>query len=631
MLPFIFYKFVFFFPDFLEMQRKSFYSFLNLNLGKEFKKMQPFVDINLQKKFFKKSSKNLIPISLYFFYNNYKFISPEISIQDSIISYETYSCKFFMPVKIYHSSTNFNKVKWIFLGTLPLLTKRGNFIVNGTPKIILNQIVRNPGVYFNKYINKKSSRKFYAEIVSKRGPWIKLEIDNKRKIWVDIKQNEESKIPLKLFFQRFFKKYTDNLVSINNIDIFNTKSNNKNLKDCYDENNMLFSSSIKSSDLIFDLGKYGRIQLNKKLGLSINTTNLTPIDFLKISNFLLKLSLNKTEENIIDDIDDLKNRRIKSIDELLQNQLSVGLVRMQKVFVNTLKKRKNLKLINKKNKENIEKFLDKIFSILTDQPISNALKEFFNSHQLSQYLDQTNPLSEITHKRRISCLGAGGINKDNASMQMRSIHFTYYGRICPIETPEGKNAGLVNSLTISANMNKQGFIQTPFITVYKKQIQNQNKIFLFSAENQEMKNIFFNQKLPNFKNISVGVMKSQLKNFNKCKINDVELISTSPQQFISIATSFIPFIEHNDANRALMGSNMQRQALPLIDLEQPLVTTLNSFKILSDLQVAPTSKETGIVLYSSKKKVYIYTTKKILVNKLYKSNKFYKKIIFKHV
>lgn len=630
MIFFIFYKFVFFFPDFLEIQRKNFYSFLKLNLGKEFKKMQPFINVNLKKKSFKKSSKSVVPISLYFFYNNYKFTSPEISVQESIISYETYSCKFFMPVRIYHSLANFNKVKWIFLGTLPLLTKRGNFIINGTPKIILNQIIRNPGVYFNKDISKKNSRKFYAEIISKRGPWIKLEIDNKRKVWVDIKQNEETKIPLKLFFQKFFKKYIDNLVSINNIDVFNAKNNNGILKNYYDENNALFSSSIKSSDLIFDLGKYGRIQLNKKLGLSINTPNLTPTDFLVINNLLLKLSLNKINENVIDDIDDLKNRRIKGIDELLQNQVSIGLIRMQKIFINIFKKKKNLKLINTE-KKNVEKILDKVFLILNDQPISNALKEFFNSHQLSQYLDQTNPLSEITHKRRISCLGAGGISKDNASMQMRSIHFTYYGRICPIETPEGKNAGLVNSLTAAANINKQGFIQTPYINVYKRQIQNQNKIFWFSAENQEMKNIFFNSKLPNFKNVSVGVIKSQLKNFNKSKINNVELIATSAQQFISIATSFIPFIEHNDANRALMGSNMQRQALPLIDVEQPLVTTLNSFKILCDLQVTPTSKKTGVILYSSKKKVYIYTVKKILFNKLYKSNKFLKKIIFKYV
>ena len=554
-------------------------------------------------------------------------------------------------------------------------------------------------------------------------------------------------------------------------------------------------------DLGLNLGQLGRIRLNKRLGLSLKTLTLTPIDFLAISDILFQLVKKDFVSDVpavqmipLDDIDDLKNRRLKTIGELLQNQLARGLQRLQKTFENTVKKDR-LKLmndqtynsslsflnsfnldrkrrftcdsgklgkapkklaqgrlrspspytlsssfLNKSFKKSVvkvkafteEKSLDQIlkkrcfallrkpqapfkstnfglvkvsqypnqlkkyifekrdsylqqikkinslknhtfddqlklltsfisqkqlnylltklhfkrsflwkelllyqknlqtprakdalhigrlrprspydkssstfiFSIINSLPINSSFKEFFHSHQLSQYLDQSNSLAEITHKRRLSCLGSGGITRETAGMEIRGIHLSHFGRICPIETPEGKNAGLVNSLTTTVNVNDKGFLETPYVEIYKQHCQSQKKLMFFSVEDQERKNIFLNQKLPKLQNASVGILKP--KNFYKFKLNFINLMALNPQQFLSIATTCIPFIEHDDANRALMGSNMQRQALPLIFLEQPMVTTVNAFRILSDLKDIPTISEGGIILYVSQQKISYY-------------------------
>ena len=624
---------------------------------------------------------------------------------------------------------------------------------------------------------------------------------------------------------------------------------------------ILFASSSKNTDLGFNLGQSGRIRLNKRLGLSLNTLTLTPIDFLAISDILYRfvkgqrIRLNfrdrsqkhppqaafhpPTNINSLDDIDDLKNRRLKTIGELLQNQLARGLQRLRKTFENTVQKdwikflnhqtynsslsflnsfnlnrkksgillkrsftyqpsshptrhsisKKSLSqdhgtpdsilasssltrelpvsprpgegvmggsaglrgeasssleptalagspptllrpldpilkcyfskgsdfiqlherqaiqktntfgsdhsnyhnifkkpILEKRNiylqqirkihihrstalrnalpfgyqlqfltsltqtpqkqlyslltklhfkrnfiwkelllshKNNINEgdlnlgrgdqqtqnsFLSStsIFSIVNSLPINSTFKEFFHSHQLSQFLDQSNPLAEITHKRRLSCLGSGGITRETAGMEIRGIHLSHYGRICPIETPEGKNAGLVNSLTTTVNVNNQGFLETPYVEVYKQHYQNQKKLIFFSVEDQEIKNVFLNPKLPKLRNSFVGIIKPQTQNFYKFKMNFLHLVALNPQQFLSIATTCIPFIEHDDANRALMGSNMQRQALPLIHLEQPIITTFNAFRVLSDLKDIPTTSKSGIILYVSQQKISYY-------------------------
>ena len=726
---FLFYKFLFFISDFLEIQRKSFSKFINFQLGNELSKMPSlsFSEVSSRKSkevfssspgFQKIFISNYSYGSLYhlkkilpknFFFKNFRkssleekkicflskdfrYIQPFFNIKESLLLSKTYCCQFFLPIQFNHLT------RWIFLGTLPLLTRRGHFIINGTPRVVINQIVRNPGIYFHR-----SSRFFYTEIISERGPWIRLEIDRKKKIWVSLtsQQSGLTKMNFSFFFKNFYPKYIDLLDSQKNWTAlkkcrkkrnklwpwsrvltvshltqlipkksstfskkkflnfgifincpiflsFQQSSNSvfhlkrkfsqispfKQQKVLDQERNFthLFTSSSQSADVHFHLGKKGRQHLNKKLGLSLQTLSLTPLDFLIIRNLLIKLC--NGQENIqFDDIDNLKNRKFKTIGDLLQNQLALGLQRLRKIFENkkfpsssSMKFFKNKKIsspliekhfplpFHKSKKPKTVSKNEKIFdlfisSLVKNQPINSVFKEFFHSHQLSQYLDQSNPLAELTHKRRLSCLGSGGINRETAGMEIRGIHPSHYGRICPIETPEGKNAGLVNSLTNIAKISPTGLMKTPYTEVYKQHEQNQRKLVFFSSENQDNQNIFFGRKLPKLKNLSVSILK--IMNFQKCGCPSINFLSFHPQQFLSIATTCIPFIEHDDANRALMGSNMQRQALPLLSCEHPYVTTVNAFRVISDLKDIPTSSKSGVVLYVSQQKICLYFPGKI--------------------
>nr|YP_009130564.1 RNA polymerase beta subunit [Tydemania expeditionis]CEO91094.1 RNA polymerase beta subunit [Tydemania expeditionis] len=579
---FIFYRFLFFLSDFLVFQRKSFNLFLNSKLGEEFQKIQPFSYPNNFNKNWK--------FSIHFLYKSIKFLKPILSLEESIVFSKTYCCHFYVPIQFWNSLNKNISLQWVFLGTLPLLTRRGHFIVNGIPRIILNQIVRRPGIYFHKEKNKMTSRLFYGEIISNRGPWIRVEIDNRKKISICYKRTKS--IPLSHFLQKFSQKYIDYCLQENNIK--KKKVFQNILKDI-----PLQNDAFPDRDLYLDLGSIGRSNLNKKLNLWLSTYTLTPLDLLAIAAHLDQLT-RKFNLDLLDDIDNLKNRKLKTIGELLKNQIQRGLGRLQKLFL----KKDRLKTTPP-------------FSVLNHQPINSTLKEFFHSNQLSQYLDQSNPLAELTHKRRLSCLGSGGINRDTPGMDIRGIHITHYGRICPIETPEGKNAGLVNSLTLAATITDEGLLETPFLEVFKKHLQNQKKVNFFSAENQEFEKIILSSKLP--KNQNVGILQLQIQNFSKCSMNAITLSIQTPQQFISIATSCIPFIEHDDANRGLMGSNMQRQALPLLTLEPPFVTTFNTFKILTDLRNIPSSPKSGLIIYISQQKIILYlpkNTKQLCFRKL---------------
>nr|AYC64166.1 RNA polymerase b-subunit [Johnson-sea-linkia profunda] len=731
---FLFYKFLFFISDFLEIQRKSFYKFLNFQLGYQLSKI-PFLSLSQassrkskerlfpypsfqrisipnfsyrsllqikkmlpKKSFLKNHQKSLSEdIKICFVYKHFRYSQPLFNIEESILLSKTYCCHFYVPIQLSFSSTN-HLTQWIFLGTLPLLTRRGHFIINGTPRVVINQIVRSPGIYFHR-----DTRFFYTEIISERGPWIRLEIDKKKKIWVSLtsQQSGLTRMDFSFFFQNYYPKYKyiDLLDSQKNITALKDSRKRKRKRKSRNESFAFFTvsqldslrgllkkrfqisskfrffnfglfikcrksfkrfpkhvihlnvfhqsrklpkskqkgaldqnlnvpSSSKNADLSFPLGENGRFRLNQKLGLSLKTLSLTPLDFLTLRNLLLKLH-NNQKNLLFDDIDHLKNRKFKTIGDLLQNQLAIGLQRLQKLFenkkfpssINFLRKKKISSplrekhfpsTIQKSKKSKKSKTVSKkekvlsllVFSLLNNQPINSVFKEFFHSHQLSQYLDQSNPLAEITHKRRLSCLGSGGINRETAGMEIRGIHPSHYGRICPIETPEGKNAGLVNSLTNMAKIYPNGLMKTPYTEVYKQHEQNQRKLVFFSIENQENQNIFFSRKLPKFKNISVSTLK--ILNFQKCRCHSINFIAFHPQQFLSIATTCIPFIEHDDANRALMGSNMQRQALPLLSCEHPYVTTWNAFRVLSDLKDIPTSSMSGIVLYISQQKICFY-------------------------
>jgi DNA-directed RNA polymerase subunit beta len=347
----------------------------------------------------------------------------------------------------------------------------------------------------------------------------------------------------------------------------------------------------------YDLSQSGRVQINKKLGLAIplNISTLTEQDILFAIDYLIKLEYGL---GTLDDIDDLKNRRVRASGELIQNQLGTGFIRLEKEVRDKMKKPKKKLTVG---------------NLITTKPVNEALRQFFGSSQLSQFMDQINPLSELAHKRRLSSLGPGGITTKKPGMEVRGIHPSHYGRICPIETPEGQNAGLVNSLTTYARINSYGFIETPFYNVFRGQIQKSGGPIFFSAAQEH--NIILapgDLKLSQLEFLPKNAIPARTtQEFKKVFRDEVEYISISPIQMISIATSLIPFLEHNDANRALMGSNMQRQAVPLIAPERPIVGTGLEGRVAVDSCHGVQSKTKGFVFYATGEKIIIKNFRKL--------------------
>nr|ARS45014.1 RNA polymerase b-subunit [Ostreobium sp. HV05007bc] len=502
--------------------------------------------------------------------------------------------------------------KWIFVGLFPLMTKRGHFIINGVPRVIINQAIRQSGIYHQQITSKliKSNKiqiekRFYVDLISQRGTWLRLEIDKKKKIWARMKKipripallllqsvGLNKKIIIQTLFNLYFLSEGKSQSPYKFLIDF-TSIKKKNTENLIETSSRLICRKFLNPQS-YDLGKGGRHQLNNKLGLSIplNRTTLTPYDLLWSVDSLIQLFNNQKN---FDDIDHLKNRRIRTSGELIQNQLNLGLIRLEKKLIEKLKKSKGL---------------IKIHHIFTSRPVNSVFKEFFGSNPLSQFLDQANPLSELTHKRRLTSVGPGGINRDTAGMAIRGIHPTHYGRICPIETPEGQNAGLVNSLTAFASLTDQGFIQTPLFLVYKGQTQKKLGAKILSSRSDKNLTIALNNiktsKLNFLPNLPLTIQSNQL--LKKLYRKNINFIIVSCLQLISTATSLIPFLEHNDANRALMGSNMQRQAVPLVSPQRPIIGTSFENKVLFYCGNFLQSNCSGLVLYSSHKRIKILSS-----------------------
>lgn len=489
------------------------------------------------------------------------------------------------------------------------MTKRGHFIINGVPRVVINQVIRQSGVYHQQITSKliksdkiQIERRFYVDLISHRGAWLRIEIDKKKKIWARMKKTPRIPALLllqsvglnkKIIIQIFLNLYSSFEETSQSsykflVDLISLKT--KNFENILETSNKLICRKFLNPQS-YDLGRGGRHQLNSKLGLSIplNRTTLTPYDLLWTVDSLIKLFNNQKN---FDDIDHLQNRRIRTSGELVKNQLNLGLIRLEKKIIEKLKKSKGSL---------------KIHHIFNSRSINSAFKEFFGSSPLSQFLDQANPLAELTHKRRLTSVGPGGINRDTAGMAIRGIHSTHYGRICPIETPEGQNAGLVNSLTAFSSLNDSGLIQTPFFATYQGQIQKKLGGKMLLPKHIKSYTIALNSiktsKLHFLPEIPLTIQSNQ--SFKKLYKKNVNFIIVSCLQLISTATSLIPFLEHDDANRALMGSNMQRQAVPLLNPERPIVGTSFENKVLFYCGNFLQSGDSGLVLYSSHKKIQI--------------------------
>ena len=550
-------------PNLLETQRISFCWFLELGFIQElenFSAIRDYLDeleLNLSAKFFK--------------IRHPKYTLAEAKRRDT-----TYSVRVYTLVQLIYlnnlSQTNENEV---LLCDIPLMTNEGTFLVNGIERIIINQIVRSPGIYYKTDTDKQNFRHYTASLISNRGTWVKFEID--KEDFIHVKIDKAKKISAYIFlkavglsddqifsqlkhpeyFQKTFKEYESISLEDTFLEVHN-KLRPGEPATFKAGQQILYSRFFDPKR--YDLGRVGRYKINTRLNLDIekNIHILTSKDVLYIVDELINFRLAPTVE---DDIDHLGNRRIRSVGELLQNQIRIGLNRLERIA------QERMTICE-------QKYL-RVNVLVNPKPLVSSIREFFGSNPLSQFMDQTNPLAELTHKRRLSVLGPGGITRDRAGFAVRDIHPSQYGRICPIETPEGPNAGLIGSLSTYGRVNSYGFIETPFYKVEEgKVLQDSFPIYLDATTEGKYRLAAGDLEVGSnglIQNQDVPVRYRQ--ELVRVASTEVDYIAVSPLQVVSLATALIPFLEHDDANRALMGSNMQRQSVPLLYPQAPLVGT----------------------------------------------------------
>ena len=619
---------------------------------------------------------------------------PKYAIEECIERGLTYSVPLKARLKLYCTDPEHEDfetiVQDVYLGTIPYMTPRGSFIINGAERVVVSQLHRSPGVFFGHSFHANGTKLYSARVIPFKGSWIEFAtdinsvmfayIDRKKKLPVttllraigfdtdkdileifnladEIKVNKTQlkKVVgrrlaarvLKTWFEDFVDEDTGEVVSIerneviidretviesdhvglildtgvktillhkedtNTADytiIYNTlqkdPSNSeieavehiyrvlRNAEPPDEETARGVIDKLFFSDKRYDLGEVGRYRINKKLNLNIDmeTKILTKEDIISIIKYLIELINSKTD---VDDIDHLSNRRVRTVGEQLYSQFGVGLARMAR----TIRERMNVR--------DNEVFTP--IDLINAKTLSSVINSFFGTNQLSQFMDQTNPLSEITHKRRLSALGPGGLSRERAGFEVRDVHYTHYGRLCTIETPEGPNIGLISSLCVYAKVNKLGFIETPYRTVEEGKVNLVNDVIYLSAEEEDGKIIAqANAPISALGVFKKGKVKARFEgDFPVVEPTNVHLMDVAPNQIASIAASLIPFLEHDDANRALMGSNMQRQAVPLLNPESPIVGTGLEESVARDSRVLITAEGDGVIDYVDSNKIVV--------------------------
>ena len=573
-------------PDLIEIQRSSFRWFLEEGLIEELNSFSPITDYTGK-------------LELHFLGNNYKLKEPKYSVEESKRRDSTYAVQMYVPTRLLNKETGDIKEQEVFIGDLPLMTDRGTFIINGAERVIVNQIVRSPGVYYKSEIDKNGRRTYSASLIPNRGAWLKFETDRNDLVWVRI--DKTRKLSAQVLLKALGLSDNEIFDALRHPEYFQKTiekegqfSEEEALMELYrklrpgEPPTVLGGQQLLDSRFFdpkrYDLGKVGRYKLNKKLRLSAPDTMrvLSSSDILAAIDYLINLEF---DIGNIDDIDHLGNRRVRSVGELLQNQVRVGLNRLERI-------------IRERMTVSDAEVLTPA-SLVNPKPLVAAIKEFFGSSQLSQFMDQTNPLAELTHKRRLSALGPGGLTRERAGFAVRDIHPSHYGRICPIETPEGPNAGLIGSLATHARVNLYGFLETPFRPVENgKVLFHLPPVYMTADEEDDLRTATGDIPLDEYgfiKGPNVPVRYRQ--DWTTTPPEQVDYVAVSPVQIVSVATSMIPFLEHDDANRALMGSNMQRQAVPLLKPERPLVGTGLEAQAARDSGMVIVSRTDGDVVY----------------------------------
>ena len=682
------------YPDFLEIQLKSFSDFFQMGTSPEDRKNEGLYKV-FNENFPISDTRNNFVLE----FIDYFIDPPRYKIGECIERGLSYSVPLKAKLKLYCTDPEHEDfdtvISDVYLGTVPYMTDRGTFVINGAERVIVSQLHRSPGVFFGQSIHANGTKLYSARIIPFKGSWIEFatDINNVMYAYIDRKKKlpvttllraigfegdkdileifdlaDEVKVSktalkkhigrklaarvLKTWIEDFVDEDTGEVVSIerNEViidretvlenehvdEIIDSGSQNillhkedQNLADfaiiyntlqkdpCNSEKEAVLHiyrqlrnseppdettardviEKLFFSDKRYDLGDVGRYRINKKLGLNteIDTKVLTREDIISIIKYLIELINSKTD---VDDIDHLSNRRVRTVGEQMANQFGVGLARMAR----TIRERMNVR--------DNEVFTP--IDLINSKTLSSVINSFFGTNQLSQFMDQTNPLAEMTHKRRMSALGPGGLSRERAGFEVRDVHYTHYGRLCPIETPEGPNIGLISSLCVYAKINSLGFIETPYRKVTAGKVSlDASEIIYLSAEEEEAKTIAQANALLNDDGTFVNQKIKARYNgdFPLAEWERVELMDVAPNQIASIAASLIPFLEHDDANRALMGSNMMRQAVPLLQPEAPIVGTGLESRVAADSRVLIVAEGDGVVEYVDANEILVRYTR----------------------
>ncbi|MCI4658179.1 DNA-directed RNA polymerase subunit beta [Cryobacterium algoricola] len=526
---------------------------------------------------------------------------------------KTYSAPLYVNAEFMNHLTGEIKTQTVFMGDFPLMTPKGTFVINGTERVVVSQLVRSPGVYFNREQEKTSDKDIYsARVIPSRGAWLEFEIDKRDQVGVRIDRKRKQSVTvflkaLGLTSEQILEEFKGFASIELTLEKDNILTKEEALKDIYRKlrpgeqvaaeaarallDNFFFNSKR------YDLAKVGRYKINRKLGIEapLSSSVLTLEDILATIKYLVALHDNQTtiagiREGVptdiridIDDIDHFGNRRIRAVGELIQNQVRTGLSRMERVVRERM------------TTQDIEAITPQ--TLINVRPVVAAIKEFFGTSQLSQFMDQNNPLAGLTHKRRLSALGPGGLSRDRAGVEVRDVHPSHYGRMCPIETPEGPNIGLIGSLASFARINAFGFIETPYRRVVDGVITTTID-YLTASEEDEFIVAQANAPLTKDARFAEPRVLARKKGgeVDLFPAEDIGYMDVSPRQMVSVATSLIPFLEHDDANRALMGANMQRQAVPLLMSDSPLVGTGMEVFAAIDAGDVITAEKSGVVM-----------------------------------
>ncbi|WP_299037079.1 DNA-directed RNA polymerase subunit beta [uncultured Pseudokineococcus sp.] len=524
-------------------------------------------------------------------FRDHRFEPPKYSLEECKERDMTYAAPLFVTAEFMNATTGEIKSQTVFMGDFPLMTDRGTFVINGTERVVVSQLVRSPGVYFERSVDKLSDKDVYtAKVIPSRGAWLEFEVDKRDTVGVrvDRKRKQSVTVLLKALGwseARILEEFGDFESIRTTLEKDGAQTTDDALLDIYRklrpgepptrEAAQTLLENLYFNPKRYDLAKVGRYKLNKKLGMSepLSDGVLSVDDIAATVRLLVTLHAggatmpgvgedgSATEVRVeVDDIDHFGNRRLRSVGELIQNQVRTGLSRMERVVRERM------------TTQDVEAITPQ--TLINIRPVVASIKEFFGTSQLSQFMDQTNPLAGLTHKRRLSALGPGGLSRDRAGMDVRDVHPSHYGRMCPIETPEGPNIGLIGSLSSYGRINAFGFVETPYRKVADGVVSD-DVLYLTADDEDDVVIAQANAPLTEDKRFAEArvLVRSRGGEAEFVPADEVDFMDVSPRQMVSVATAMIPFLEHDDVNRALMGSNMQRQAVPLVKAEAPLVGT----------------------------------------------------------